>query len=187
MGQPKCTEEEFIALYRNLQSSTKVARALGYESPAMVNQRRIAIEKRRGIVLPQFDTRVAYNRPAHETVISESHAVYKLSVTDGVVLVGSDAHIWPGELTTMQRAFLKFAKDTKPVAVIANGDFFDGARSSRHASIGWEGKPSVKRELEAVQDFMGALTIAAGKAKRIWPLGNHDMRFESRIAAMVPE
>ena len=191
MGQPKCTEEEFISLYRNLQSTKAVANALGYSSIAMVNRRRKYIEHKNGIVLPQNNPKAAYKRTDYQCAIDESSAVARLQVEDGTVLIGSDAHIWPGPLSTMQRAFLKFtemyAKKGELVAVIANGDFFDGARTSRHASIGWEGKPSVKAELDAVKEYMTALCIAAGKAKRFWPLGNHDMRFESRIAAMLPE
>lgn len=175
------TQEAVVSAYNELQSSTAVAARLGITTQSLSGWRK-RLEKK-GIHLPQFDTRPAYARAQ----IDNNRAIYRLSVTDGQVLIGSDIHVWPGHRTTMQRAFIAFAKRLKPSAVIVNGDVFDGASISRHPSIGWEKKPSVRQELEAVADWLGDLTIAAGKAKRIWPAGNHDLRFESRVAAMLPE
>ena len=182
MSSPVCSEDEFIALFKNLQSTKAVADALGQDR-RIVQARRARLEKKLGIVLPLYDTRPAYNRAA----VDHNKAIYKLQITDGAVLIGSDMHVWPGQRTTMQRAFVRFASMLKPVAVIANGDVFDGASISRFPSIGWEAKPTVKQELEAVSDFLGDVVKAAGTAKRIWNLGNHDARFESRIAAVAPE
>lgn len=183
MGTPAaCTEDEFIALFRKLQSPKAVADSLGISAQSVWTRRR-KIERKLGIVLPVQDDRALYNTAA----VSHNNAVYKLRVDDGQVLIGSDIHVWPGQRTTMQRAFIAFAAKLKPSVVIVNGDVFDGASISRFPSIGWEAKPSVRQELEAVSDFLGDLTVAAGSAKRIWPLGNHDARFESRIAANMPE
>lgn len=180
MAQAKCTDAEFIAIWKELQSAKKVSDATGIQERA-VNLRRRNVEKRHGIVLPVYDP----NRPRYNTHISENKAVAQYRIQNGTILVGSDAHVWPGPLTTMQRAFLKFAKDLRPAAIVANGDFFDGAKVSRHASIGWEHRPSVKQELEAVQDYMGELAKHAPKL--FWPLGNHDARYESKIANTMPE
>lgn len=181
MAKLGVTQDEFIRVYRELQSSSAVAKHFGMSLPN-VAQRRRHLEGQ-GIVLPQFDTRAKYARAE----VDQERAVYKLQITDGAVLIGSDFHIWPGHRTTMQRAFIKFAKRLKPTAVILNGDVFDGATISRHPSIGWESKPSVRQELEAVGDWLGELLKACGNAKRIWSAGNHDLRFESRIAANLPE
>jgi hypothetical protein len=177
-----CTDAQFIALWRDLQSGAKVARHLGITERG-AHLRRRNIEKKHDIVLPIFDP----HKPQYNTHVTENKAVAAFKITDGCILVGSDAHIWPGPLTAAQRAFLRFAKELKPKAIIANGDFFDGAQISRHPSIGWESRPTVKRELEAVQDYLGELIKACPTAKRFWPLGNHDMRFESRIANSLPE
>ena len=182
MAAPACGDEEFISLYRKHRSTQQVADALGVSERA-VQKRRGNIEKRYNVVLPQDDRRPAYARGQ----IDHERAVYRLDIDDGEVLIASDLHIWPGPLTTMQRAFKKFVGERKPAAVILNGDVFDGARVSRHPSIGWEKKPTVKQEMDAVKDYLADLTIAAGTAKRIWPAGNHDLRFESRIAASLPE
>src|SRR5512135_42775 len=178
----KVTDDEVVAAFKQFQSPKLVADHLGLSYRA-VHSRRVKIERLRGIVLPVSDPRPRYNTAE----VDHSRAVYTLSIQDGVVLIGSDFHVWPGERTTTQRAFIEFARRLKPVAVIANGDVFDGASISRFPSIGWESKPSVARELEAVSDFLGDVVTAAGNAKRIWNLGNHDSRFESRIAANAPE
>lgn len=112
-----------------------------------------------------------------------------LDIDDGVVLIGSDAHIWPGEPTPAMRAFVlachEFRRDLR--AVILNGDVFDGAKISRHPSIGWENKPSVCEELAAVQAQLREIREAAGPVRCVWTLGNHDQRFETAIANAVPE
>lgn len=87
----------------------------------------------------------------------------------------------------MQRAFLWFAKKHKPQCIVVNGDIFDGASISRFPSIGWEKKPSVQQELEAVQDYLHKLLQASPDSVRFWPAGNHDLRFESKLAAVAPE
>ena len=58
-----------------------------------------------------------------------------LEISDGIMLVGSDGHYWPGAAPTAHKAFVRFIKDLKPKIVIYNGDGFDGAKhltSSTH-------------------------------------------------------
>ena len=179
------TDQQFIALWRETCSPTKMSARCGISVRAICNRRRF-LEGKYSIKLPTLDDK----RPAYNDLgphDSAAGAVINYRIDDGVILVGSDAHIWPGPLTTMQRAFLHFAKKMKPAAIVANGDFFDGARVSRFPSIGWEHKPSVRQELEAVQDYMHQLYKASPNSKRFWPCGNHDARFETRIANNVPE
>ena len=183
MTAPACSDQEFIQTWRDLQSASKVADAIGVKV-RNVCYRRKNIEKKYGLVLPvSGDRTTAYNT----IEVSWNRAVIRYRVKDGVILIGSDAHIWPGPLNTVQKAFIKFAKTLKPKALVANGDFFDGASISRHPSIGWEKKPTVQQELEAVQAYVAALEKAAPGADRFWTAGNHDLRFESRLAAMAPE
>lgn len=110
-----------------------------------------------------------------------------LEIPNGVVLIGSDAHCWPGELTTAQRGFIWACNQLQPSAVILNGDIFDGARISRFDPIGWEKKPTVMQELDAVRAFVNGVADCAGPADLIWTQGNHDARFETRLAKLVPE
>lgn len=175
-------DDEFIAVYRKLASAFKVAEHFGMSHPAVWNKRR-KLERDRGIILPQNDKRAKYARGE----IAHNNAVFSMQVENGCVLIGSDIHVWPGMRTTTQRAFIHFAQKLKPVACILNGDVFDGATISRYPSIGWESKPTVGQELEAVSDFLGDLVKALGSSLRLWNLGNHDGRFENRIAAVAPE
>jgi hypothetical protein len=100
-----------------------------------------------------------------------------LEIDDGVILVGSDAHVMPGEPTTAMYAFecaiKHFKKELR--AVILNGDVLDGATISRHPSIGWEKKPTLIEELTAVQEQLARLRDSGGNGPEyIWTLGNHD-------------
>lgn len=130
--------------------------------------------------------------PPHQNATLES-PFYKssppihLDIKDGEVFIGSDAHIWPGPQTTAMRAFIKLIKERKPKAVIMNGDVMDFPRISRHPPIGWAKTPTVVEEIEAAIDQMHEVAAAAGKARKIWPAGNHDLRFETKLHSFAPE
>lgn len=111
----------------------------------------------------------------------------ELDLHTGTVIVFSDAHYWPGEPSVAHRALVKFCKRLKPEIVVCNGDAIDGSSISRHPPIGWESCPSVKEELEVCQERLGEIEKAAFKAKKVWLLGNHDARFETRLAQVAPE
>jgi len=76
--------------------------------------------------------------------------------------------------------------ELKPHIVVANGDIFDGSSISRHARINWSAVPNVQQELQACQEALKEIEDACEKARHhtqlIWPLGNHDSRFESRLS-----
>jgi len=111
----------------------------------------------------------------------------RVRIKDGIVIVGSDAHYYPGEASTAHRAFVRFAEQLKPKLIVMNGDCLDGSSISRHARIGWDKKPSVKEELEAVTVRLNEIEAVAGSADLYWPLGNHDARFETFLAANAPQ
>jgi hypothetical protein len=81
--------------------------------------------------------------------------------------------------------------ELKPHVVIANGDIFDGSSISRHPRINWSAVPNVKQELEACQAALKEIEDACEKARHhtqlIWPLGNHDSRFETRLSEAAPQ
>ncbi len=181
-NQNKFTDQEFINCWQELKSPSLVARKLNI-SLRGAQARRDVIEQRLGLILPVADHRQRYAKGG----IDFSHAIYRLNINDGCVVIGSDIHIWPDFRTTMQRAFVHLIGKWKPRAVILNGDVFDGSSISRHPPIGWEHRPTVKRELDAVKDYLGDLVAAAGKAQRIWTCGNHDARYSTRLASMAPE
>lgn len=111
-----------------------------------------------------------------------------LEIKNGTVLVGGDGHYWPGLASTAHRAFVKFIKEMKPKAIVYNGDALDGATISRFADIGWEKNPWVSEELETVQERLGEIEMAAPRGCFLtWNMGNHDLRYESRLAAVAPQ
>ena len=93
-----------------------------------------------------------------------------LDIQDGIVIVFSDAHFHPGVRTTMHRALIGMVEQLRPAAVVCNGDAFDGSDLSRFSSIGWEKKPSVKDELDAVEQALTEIEEVAGEAE----LGEHE-------------
>ena len=184
MTAPRCSEADFILKFEEV-GAAKLAALLGLNE-RNVHERRKSIEGRIGrqLVSP---THRPHGRAMVVTEAAEIPGRLHFQVYDGVVLIGSDSHYWPDMVSPAHRAFVRFCERMKPAVVIKNGDELDGASISRHPPIGWEARPSLIQEIETVKDRLGEITIAAGKAKRAWPLGNHDARFETRLATVAPE
>lgn len=188
MPNAQLSDEAFIEVWNRHQSLKGVSDEIKV-SVRNVAKRRRGLEKKYDMTLATYDPR----RPKYNTaaVAEHSRAVIPWKIDNGVILVGSDAHVWPGELTTAQRAFVYFCKhfSPAPIGIVANGDIFDGSRISRFpmASFLESGKPTVKQELEAVQDFLSKVESNRRGARLIWTLGNHDLRYEAFLAARTPE
>ncbi len=111
-----------------------------------------------------------------------------IEVRNGSVLVGSDFHLWPGYESTALRAFKKICKDVQPRAVVLNGDVLDFPAISRHPPMGWERIPLPHEEIECAQDHLSDIVKATPRGcQKVWPLGNHDARFEMKLAAHANE
>ena len=148
-----------------------------------VYNRRRSIEVRRNIELPSTnDTRYSPLKKLQQT---PGHARRGIEMEKGRIVVFSDAHFWPGDVTTAYKALLMIIKEFKPKVVVANGDIFDGSQASRHARIGWEKTPTVKEELEACKEYMEGIEKVSKGAELIWTLGNHDARFETFLSAQT--
>lgn len=184
MTSPKVSESEFIELVRTIGVS-ETAKRIGV-ARRNVQQRRDRIEKNARVVIDSPNATGGHARMAARTTVPGAHR-YMLECWDGVIVVGSDAHYWPGIVTTAHRAFVRSCKELNPKAIILNGDVFDGASISRFPSIGWESKPSIIQEIEACKERVGEIEAVAGNARLIWTLGNHDARFETRLANAAPE
>jgi hypothetical protein len=178
MPKAAVSQAEFIALFESLGGAA-TAKTLK-QNVRSVHYRRRAIEARIGRELV----------PPSVVLAEKGHsgsARHHLKIKDGVVIIGSDAHYWPGIITTAHAGLVKFCEDMKPTAVVMNGDCVDGAKLSSHPPIGWEYRPEFADELEAVGLRLGEIEAAAPDAEKVWPAGNHDLRFESRIARVLPE
>ena len=178
MAVAKCSDEDFMRMFE-AHGADGVAKRLGMGARAVYSRRRRLEVKIGGAIKSPLEMELT-NGLHHPRWLTET-------VTDGYVLIGSDAHYWPGRITTAHRGFVKFAKKLQPKIIIMNGDVMDGASISRHPSIGWEDAPSVVDEITACQERLSEIQKAAPNARRLWPLGNHDSRFESRLAAVAPE
>ncbi len=180
MSLAPCSNSDFVRMFEKY-GATETARRLGVKE-RNVYKRRETMEK---VLRRQISSPNDHKNTTREG-IQHPHRI-PLSVKDGYVLVGSDAHYWPGIITTAHRAFVKFCGELRPKAVIMNGDVLDGATISRHPSIGWEDRPSLVDEVEACKERVAEIQKAAPAAEHIWPLGNHDGRFETRLATQAPE
>lgn len=155
-----CSDEEFVQLFRTLGPS-EAAKRLGV-GVRRVFERRRKLEKAGGSIDPPSPLSKTYPWRV------------PLTITNGTVLIGSDFHIWPGEVSTCLRAFKKFVKDTQPNAIILNGDVMDFPKISRHPQ-NWETAPDVRDEIEAAQDHLADIVTNAKRGcHKIWCVGNHD-------------
>jgi hypothetical protein len=171
--------DEFVALlYEEGGSAYKLAKRIGV-SHRMVCKRREVIEADLGIALPR-------GRP--ELWKAQNHRRrIDISVDDATILIGSDLHAWPEEYGTAMAGFVDLNRRLKPDFVVLNGDGLDGAKISRHSRIGWDKRPSVKEELDALGEFMEEVRKANPNAKYFYTYGNHSMRFETYLASNAPE
>ena len=182
MPKPVYSDEEFIELWKTYQSGSVMAKAINMDLRSIL-RRKNAIEIR------YSENLKSKNNP--KQTVKPNAARKELGIENGVVLVFSDAHFWPGIHTTAYKGLLWAIKEFQPKAVIANGDVFDGASISRYPRIGWDSTPSVIQELKACEIALGEIEEAAKKARHnvnlVWTLGNHDARFENRLAANAPQ
>jgi hypothetical protein len=93
-------------------------------------------------------------RGGHVQQLDQHPAAIKLGIQDGHVLIGSDSHYWPGIVSTAHTAFLEFAKEYKPKAIIKNGDEADFPQISRHAPIAWESRPKLSVEIDNLKAML---------------------------------
>lgn len=179
------TTEQFLeAWHQGGCSPAKVASILGIRERAVYDRRARLAEQ--GVDLPSI--------PGGATVGAWTYKrVTHLTVPDGVVIVGSDAHIWPGPDTTALKALIEVTASLagKVKLLCANGDWLDGAKTNRHDPHGWNERPSVKEELACVTDALHRWRMAAKPARSglqsVYTVGNHELNFERRLAAQVKD
>jgi len=182
MSNKKLSDQEFVDLWNKLGSVAEIAKLMQMDYRSVFRRRR-KIENKLGINLLSLDQ----NSPNLRVFYSHNNVRTNVELENGVIVIASDCHYWPGIISTGHRAFLKIIKDLKPQMVVMNGDVFDGASISRHPVSGWDALPNVKQELEACQERLNEVEKAAKGAALHWTWGNHDMRFNARLASQVGE
>lgn len=187
MAQQIYSDTHIISTIENSKSMRHASQTLNMDVSALYRRRkRIELKNKTPMHCPSD------NEQTERRLVTIAHPKAKnLGILNGTVIVFSDAHFWPGIHSTAYKGLLWAISEIKPTAVIANGDIFDGAGISRHPRIGWAKAPSVIEELKACTLAMGEIEEVAKAArhnvKLIWPLGNHDARFETFLAANAPQ
>jgi hypothetical protein len=180
----KVDDNEILGAWEQTPSSTELAVRLGIAKRTM--DARIAKLRAKGHSLPARDRRSPhYGRDV--AGLNNHPAAINLGIEDGEVLIGSDSHYWPGIVSTAHKAFVEMAKDRKPKIIIKNGDEADFPQISRHAPIGWESRPKLSEEVDNLKAMLSEIEKVSPNSRRLWPLGNHDARFETRLATQAPE
>ena len=175
------SDAQFVEAWKRLQSSDKVAVELGID-------RRTAQRRKKRLQDQYYSISTSGVPTAPQFYRREHNARTDCTLENGVIVVGSDVHKWPGPNTVAQQAFINVIEELRPQLIVLNGDVFDGAGVSRWPKSSFGHKiPSVKEELDAVHKYLTEIEHVAKGAKRWWTIGNHDMRFESKLANLVPE
>ncbi len=172
----KVSDAKFIEIWERLGSPKLVAKELDMSVRyVLLNKNRLNL--------------TTWNNLGTQRVIKAEGRI-ELTIEEGCVIIFSDAHYYPNFVSTMHRALLALIPHLKPIAIINNGDSFDGGKISRYPRIGWDKKPTVKEELDANLERLQEIYKAGKKAgchNFIWNLGNHDARFETKLAAQASE
>jgi PucR C-terminal helix-turn-helix domain len=185
------TNEEILeAFIRNDRVTARTARAIGINERSL-HARLKRIEEATGTMVRSAAPKDENGNVIHVNITRDTRP-NPISLGNGVVVVGSDAHYWPGQdASTGHRGMLKVIELIKPDVVIMNGDEFDGAKISRHAPIGWEDQPDVFAELRECQAKMGEIADAARRAKPgvhlLGTFGNHTYRLDNFLASHVAQ
>lgn len=182
MSKPACSDQEFISLFKEHRSPTKVARVLNVDV-RNINMRRKNIEKKYDILLEAND-----NRGIPKFTIPENKVRCEYTLKDGIVMIGSDCHYNPEYISTAHKAFVRFIKKLKPSMIILNGDLVDFATISQHNRIGWQKHPTVKEEIEELQNRLGDIEkVRPAGCILHRTIGNHDLRFSGRLSNLASQ
>lgn len=179
----RVSDGEFIAAWEATNGSpTQVSKALGLNVRNVYSRRDSMMA--RGVTL-KSGTGEAQSTPV--TLWTYPKQVQR-DIDNGVAIVGSDAHIWPGADTTAFKALLEVTSSLagKVKLLEANGDWLDGARTNRHEPFGWCERPNAKQELDCVTDALHRWRMASKPARsgaaNVYTVGNHELNFERRLA-----
>ena len=122
---------------------------------------------------------------------ARSGARVLLPALDGCVFVLSDQHYYPGAPPSpVHRASLELADQLQPWAIVCNGDAIDGATISRWPVGSFHElgeRPLVVAELDEAANRLKEYEDLPFVKYLTWNLGNHDARFETKLAEKVPE
>lgn len=178
-------DEEFITQYERLGPS-EFSRRFSMNLRAVL-RKRVKLEEKHGIKIKAPP--LAADRQSVQILDYGDGYPRRvpIRISDGIAMIASDAHYWPGIITPAHRALVHLIGVLNPAHIFFNGDSLDGAKISRHPPIGWTRLPTVKEEIEAVDARKDEIRKKAKGAGLHWILGNHDLRLENYIVQNASE
>src|SRR5512145_1434992 len=112
----KVTDERLIELFKQGKSVSKIAGALGMSTRGVQNRK--AVLQDQGYTFDyKPDGKLVRER---KKALTDYKARIRWKIPDGIVMVGSDAHYWPGYVSAAHRGFLHLIKRLKPTAIVLN-------------------------------------------------------------------
>lgn len=180
------SDEDFIEAWRICQGAPARVAEFLKQKERNIYRRRAMLQKK-GIYLQTITASPRSKGYGWQTAPRPYRARAEASIKGGQMVVFSDAHYWPGEPSVAHCAMLKLLPRLNVKMVIANGDLFDGASVSRHDVLGWQELPTVTEELDTVRTRLEEIERGAPQAQRFMTVGNHDSRFDRRLAQEVPQ
>lgn len=171
------SDDEFIRRFQT-EGATSLSKLTGI-SVRNIFMRRSKLEGSLNIQIKAPDRGVIYD--------SNYPARLPLKIDTGSIVIASDCHYWPGIVSTAHRGLIHVLKELKPKYFILNGDGFDGAQVSRHPPLGWDHTPTPVEEIQAINEREAEINAASPETELYWTLGNHDQRFEMKLAAQAGE
>jgi hypothetical protein len=105
----RVTDEEFIEVWNQYNSASQVSKALGL-TIRHTHSRRRDIESKHSIVLTANDAR----SPTFNITIPQNGVRVNVEMDDGVIMVASDCHYYPGIISTAHKAFVKLIPMLSP-------------------------------------------------------------------------
>jgi len=178
MGARRVQDEALVEAMKSTNSPTLLAKQFNVSVRAMTT-------RMRAIGVPPLK-HAALARKTEVPVTYEAIGRLKMDLQDGRIVVFSDAHFQPGAISTANRALLKLLPELRPSVVVCNGDALDGAAISRWPKMFGSEIPTPAAELRACDERMDEIANAAKGARRIWTLGNHDIRLHTYIQSAAP-
>ena len=181
MPAPLQDDQRFLETIEASASWTEAARALGYTNLRALLKRRRRFES-------QYSVKLSPGVKASKHEWHPQAFQYTHPKEYDAILYG-DSHVWPDEYETpAYEALLTLAREIKPRVCVDMGDSIDGATISRHMRHGWHHRPTLKQEFDANKKFRARIDAALPRdCRKIWLLGNHDMRWMGKLSNVLPE
>lgn len=181
MPRPRVTDKQVTDAMRALKSPRKLALELGISERQAYNRLK-SVEERTGVRF-EVDAQTVHKRVRYEP----EYETLELTVSDATFVCFGDAHFWPGIESAAFRSLLALLPKLRPTYTVDLGDSLDGARISRHPPHGWEDKPALAAELDAMIEAKKRIRGAWKGGTAITIHSNHNARFDRYFATHAAE